>query len=243
MGIIRSIGNAVVRKVGNDLGDAIEGGIVVGAATALTAAAAVAGAAVTAVGKAAEVTGETAKKIIAKNNEAKLKKEAKNLEEYLLVKRDVNSATGAYTVVSDSKKEVYRTLYENKDEERKFGKLTVFNGKGKIADIYNEVKPGSFFSKSKVMDDSFLIDDGENIVSMKSYVEKKEKKIRADFCNWVTQGDLRKNNYRIMNKETGEVVATISKKNRFAPTYLVECEHSVFEPFVVILTIINDMVH
>lgn len=238
MGIIRSIGNVVVRKVSNDLADTIEGGIAVGAAAAVTAAAAVAGAAVTAVGKAAEVTYDVSKKVITKSNESKLKKEARDMDYYLLVKKDTNS-TGAYTVVNRESNEVYRTLYENKDEDRKFGTLTVFNGKGKIAEIYNEEKQG-FFSR-KVIEDSFLIDDGENVVSMKSYVEKREKKFKADFCNWITQGDLRKNNYRIMNKENGEVVATVSKKNRFAPTFLIECDHSVFEPFVLILTIINDM--
>lgn len=238
MGIIRSIGDAVVRKVSNDLADTIEGGIAVGAAAAVTAAAAVAGAAVTAVGKAAEVTYDVSKKVITKSNESKLKKEARDMDYYLLVKKDTNS-TEAYTVVNRESNEVYRTLYENKDEDRKFGTLTVFNGKGKIAEIYNEEKQG-FFSR-KVIEDSFLIDDGENVVSMKSYVEKREKKFKADFCNWITQGDLRKNNYRIMNKENGEVVATVSKKNRFAPTFLIECDHSVFEPFVLILTIINDM--
>lgn len=238
MGIIRSIGNAVVRKVSNDVADTIEGGIAVGAAAAVTAAAAVAGAAVTAVGKAAEITYDISKKVITKSNESKLKKEARDMDYYLLVKKDTNS-TGAYTVVNRESNEVYRTLYENKDEDRKFGTLTVFNDKGKTAEIYNEEKQG-FFSR-KVIEDSFLIDDGENVVSMKSYVEKREKKFKADFCNWITQGDLRKNNYRIMNKENGEVVATVSKKNRFAPTFLIECDHSVFEPFVLILTIINDM--
>ena len=240
MGIIRSIGNAVVRKVSNDLADTIEGGIAVGAAAAVTAAAAVAGAAVTAVGKAAEVTYDVSKKVITKSNESKLKKEAKDMDYYLLVKRDTNSTAGAYTVINRNNNEVYRTLYENKDEDRRFGTLTLFNNKEKIADIYNETKP-RLFAKDKVIDNSFLIDDGESVVSMKSYVEKREKKFKADFCNWITQGDLWKNKYRIMNKENGEVVATVSKKNRFAPTYLIECDQSVFEPFIVILTIISDM--
>ena len=243
MGIIRSIGDAVVRKVSNDISDIIEGGIAVGAAAAATAAVAAVGVAATAVGKAVELTGGVAKKVIEKNNESKLRKEAKDLDFYLLVKRDVNSTTGAYTVTDNSKNELYRTLYENGDEERKFGTLTVFDSKGKIAEIHNEIKPGGLFSKDKVLDNSFIIDDDESTILMKFYVEKKERKIKVDFFNWISQGDLRKNNYRIMNKETGEVIATVSKKNYFAPTFLIECDNGVFEPFVVILTLINDIVH
>ena len=174
-----------------------------------------------------------------RNMEALKKKERRN-GNYLYVTRQENIGEGVYTVVDKHGEEVYHTLPT-------FGKshgytLHFYDNYGEIADITKrKLTKGGFFNK--IVEDEYYYRSNEYPPGAVIQVGSKDKKkYITEFNSWMVMGDFESGNYNFFDQDTGQAIASISRRFRKSTTYSVLCREGEDEPVIIFMTILIDMI-
>ncbi len=186
-----------------------------------------------AISKAYDATLDIADKIVEANNVSVLKKEAKNEEYCLFVKRDPDKDKWIYEISDNKKKKRYKTIKESNNVLNYYSEI-----KGKISSIVIEKKENKhIFSKPKT-EITYRIDSDRTIRIM---IQESKMDISTDFDDWVITGDLFNSNYRIMSLQTGKELVSVIKKHKSASAFLVNCDYDKNEPMLLLMTILIDL--
>lgn len=179
--------------------------------------------------------------IVDKRNLEILKKRERRNGNYLYVTRETKVGNGVYKVVDKNGDEIYNTLPE-------FGKsdtfvLRLYKDYGEIADITKRtIRSGGFFSSIKTKTEYYFRSNVYPPGAIIPLTNEDQKKYVTEFNKWMAMGDFTKGNYKFFDQDTGQAIATVSKKFQSASTYMVNCRTGEDEPVIIFMTILIDMI-